>query len=97
MTTFRSAPLIGTGGTSFHDVVINDPYTEVVRKLGAPHATYTPGGKVQYEWTFRSEDGRVATVYDWKEYGNQFPTEWHVGGHSPSVTREFAAWYATLS
>lgn len=39
--------------------------------------------KVQAEWLIES-NGVVATIYDWKRYGQspQNNTDWHVGGHS---------------
>jgi len=83
-------------GTSFWGTVIEVPYETLVTKLGKPHATYTPGEKVQYEWAFKDDQGRVATVYDWKEYDNPRPSEWHVGGHNRQATEAFKAWFQSL-
>lgn len=42
--------------------------------------------KVQIEWCLAFGDGTVATIYDWKQYGNIPPedqeVEWNVGGKS---------------
>ena len=94
--SFSSYDLNMAVGTSFWDTVINAPYDVLVAKLGQPHATYAPGEKVQYEWAFRDDRGRVTTVYDWKEYGNRRPSEWHVGGHDRQATEAFKAWFQCL-
>ena len=85
-------------GTSFHGVVLEVPYEEVVEKLGEPHLTYGDGGdgKVQFEWCFRGPGGRVVTLYDWKQYGNQHPSEWHVGGKDETETVAFRTWFEGL-
>ena len=82
-------------GTSFHGVVLEVPYVEVVKKIGEPHLTFG-GGKVQFEWCFRGPGGRVVTLYDWKQYGNQYPAEWHVGGKDEAETVAFRTWFEGL-
>ena len=42
--------------------------------------------KVQIEWCLQFGDGTIATIYDWKQYGN-IPSEdevvqWNIGGRS---------------
>lgn len=46
-------------------------------------------GKVTTEWIIQFADGAVATVYDWKRYGQGSPAldefiTWHIGGHRES-------------
>ena len=82
-------------GTSFHDVVIEMSFDDLVKKLGAPHTTWGPGDKVQYEWCFQAFDGRPVTVYDWKSYSDK-PREWHVGGRDQIDTIRFKAWFDSL-
>ena len=81
------------GGTAFWDTVIEAPYDVLVEKLGKPPITYLADEKIQYEWAFKDDQGRVVTVYDWKEYGNRRPSEWHVGGHDRQATEAFKAWF----
>jgi hypothetical protein len=46
-----------------------------------------PGDKVQAEWMILFDNGVVATIYDWKEYGTPYEkvSVWHVGGFSKSA------------
>ena len=63
---------------------IDTSYQRLCEKLGDPIRSH--GGKVQAEWVLE-EDGVVATIYDWKEYGRspEFVTDWHIGGHDPDA------------
>ena len=73
-------------GTSFHDVVINSSINELTQLLGEPSYTDNSGeDKVNVEWDCELEDGRVVTIYDWKEYrpiGKDETIEFHIGGFS---------------
>lgn len=42
------------------------------------------GDKVQAEWAIQFDDGTVATIYDWKEWGTSYENvkNWHVGGYN---------------
>ena len=93
---FSSYDLNMAVGTSFWNTVIEVPYDTLVTKLGKPHATYLADEKIQYEWAFKDDQGRVVTVYDWKEYGNRKPSEWHVGGHNHQATEAFKVWFQSL-
>ena len=46
-------------------------------------------GKVKNEWVLLFDDGRVATVYDWKEYDLPVEniTDWHIGGKNKIITQ----------
>lgn len=88
----RLNPSLATG-TSFWGTTIKMPYKALVTKLGKPHVTYESGGKVQYEWCFRGPDNRPVTLYDWKQYGTEYPKEWHVGGLSQGQTEAFLRWF----
>ncbi len=83
-------------------------FADLVRILGAPSsdawASPTDGdGKVSTEWTVRADDGRVFTVYDYKEtslYDSDLPSvdafraqpshRWHIGGSTSCA--DFVAW-----
>jgi hypothetical protein len=73
-------------GTSFHDVVINSSINELTQLLGEPSYYNNSGDdKVNVEWDCELEDGRVVSLYDWKEYrpvGKDEVIEFHIGGFS---------------
>lgn len=74
-----------TNGTSFHDTVVYATVEQLRGILGEPVCEQNDGeDKVNFEWEMETEDGRIFTVYDWKEYrtldeGEEI--EWHIGGH----------------
>jgi len=81
-----------TSGTSFHSTVIEATVNEMKHVLGEPHYDGNDGqDKINFEWEMETNNGDVFTVYDWKEYrslsGNEV-IEWHIGGHSKSVTEK---------
>lgn len=82
----------GVGGTSFHRHTFRAPKSWIVEVLGEPDwVDETPEDKVQNEWCCETEDGRVFTIYDWKEYrkyNDDEIIEWHIGGHSGKVTEQ---------
>lgn len=64
---------------------VRTTYANLVEIFGEPDLgpDGDPNEKVTCEWCLEFEDGTVATIYDWKEYG---PTpraayDWHIGGH----------------
>ena len=85
--SFKSA-----NGTSFHDTVITCTYNQLVQAIGVPQCSDNTGeDKVNFDWTCELNDGRVFTIYDWKEYrpiGKDEVIEWHIGGESGIVTRQ---------
>jgi len=74
------------GGTSLKGY-ITASRKELVETFGEP-CLFEPSTmeKVQIEWCLEFEDGTVATIYDWKQYGHIPPedeiVDWNVGGHS---------------
>lgn len=81
-----------SGGTSLQGYV-EAAYDDLVRVFGPPDEG--DGVKVDAEWALLSEDGSVATIYNYKDGVNYLGadegtpvediTEWHIGGHSPSA------------
>lgn len=73
-------------GTSFHHSTITASAKELIAALGEPQCQSNNGeDKVNLEWTCETENGKVFTIYDWKEYREISMHEmitWHVGGHS---------------
>jgi hypothetical protein len=70
-------------GTCYQDC-INVPYFELVEVFGESKIS---GDKVQAEWILEFEDGKVATIYDYKEYEKsvEFVTDWHIGGKDSTI------------
>lgn len=81
-----------TGGTSFHDTVIDTTIHTLNKVLGEPtYVDNTGMDKVNYEWEMETEDGNVFTVYSWKEYrilSENELIEWHIGGKSKAITEQ---------
>lgn len=79
-------------GTSFHDTVITCSYNQLVEAIGEPQGIENTGeDKVNFDWTCELNDGRVFTIYDWKEYRPlkmDEIIEWHIGGGSGIITRQ---------
>jgi hypothetical protein len=85
--SFKSA-----NGTSFYDTVITCTYNQLVQAIGVPQGSDNTGeDKVNFDWTCELNDGRVFTIYDWKEYrpiGKEEIIEWHIGGNNHIVTEQ---------
>ena len=72
-------------GTSFHHTVIKASYDDIVKVFGEPAFT-GEGDKVQAEWE-GTIDGKVFTIYDYKEEQPAVSvTNWHVGGKEKATT-----------
>jgi len=73
-------------GSSYRGA-LNISYSQLVDVFGEPENGN--GDKTQKEWTIEFEDGKIATIYDWKwcydgvDY-TEVPT-WHIGGHDDVV------------
>lgn len=80
-----------TSGTSFHGTTVLLTRDQLTTVLG-PGNSNVPDGmytKVQYEWDMQLTDGKVFTVYDWKEYRKIDSDEeiyWHIGGFDKETT-----------
>lgn len=77
--------------TSLIDVVYVD-YSKIVEKFGEP--TIGDEYKIDAEWEIEFEDGKVATIYNYKDGKNyngedgmptEEITEWHIGGKDKVV------------
>lgn len=70
-------------GTSLMGYVLTT-YERIVEVFGEPTRSY--GDKTTAEWEITFADGKVATIYDWKEeYTPMGLYEWHIGGRSKEV------------
>ena len=70
-------------------------YDKLLRTFGAPHDG--DEYKVDAEWDIQFEDGRVATIYNYKNGKNYLGRqgksveniyEWHIGGNDKSVIKD---------
>lgn len=79
-------------GTSFYDTVITCSYNQLVQAIGKPqHSDNTGEDKTNFDWKCELNDGRVFTIYDWKEYRPlklDEIIEWHIGGANHIVTEQ---------
>lgn len=77
--------MMATNGTHLVGTAITDFFT-ICNIFGEPQR-YMDADKVQVEWAIQFDDGKVATIYDWKEYTTpaEMVTDWHIGGHDPEV------------
>jgi hypothetical protein len=71
-----------TNGSCFKGAV-EVTYGELIMLFGKPSCGESGDGKVQAEWIVTFKDGRMCTIYDWKEYDTPVGgvTNWHLGGH----------------
>lgn len=69
-------------GSHYQKEVVTS-YGELINIFGKPSCGESGDGKVQVEWIVIFGDGRLCTIYDWKEYDTPVGsvTNWHLGGH----------------
>jgi hypothetical protein len=89
-------------GTSFHGTIARATYLQLVALLGEPQLNDGSfDGKVQKQWVLEDTEGRVLTVYDFKEERNVEVgnIHWHIGSngslHEPKGPEERLALYIT--
>ena len=79
-------------GTSFHNITIKTTLSKLIKVLGEPQCFQNDGeDKTNVDFECETESGDVFTIYDWKEYRPiemDETIEFHIGGHSSSVTRQ---------
>lgn len=82
-------------GTSFHGITIKATANELMILAENNGCDYTDNSgdtyeKSQYDFDFKTPEGVVFTVYDWKEY-REFDVHeilrWHIGGKTENATR----------
>lgn len=87
-------------GTSFHGDIVTATVNELTLLFGEPSYECNDGeDKCNFEWDMEDEEGRPFTIYDWKQYrpiGRNELVDWHIGGHSVSVTSAAAEIIANL-
>ena len=75
-------------GTSLMGYVLTT-YERIVEVFGEPVGG---GDKSTAEWDITFADGKVATIYDWKEYSTPMGLyQWHIGGRSKEVVGRIEA------
>ena len=71
-------PTRNINGTSLQGYV-EIKVSELIATFGEPHMTY--GDKTTMEWAFKTSDGVVFTIYDYKEdVTPKGVYAWHIGG-----------------
>ena len=92
-TTANTCGTFGQGG-------VNCKYKTLVTLFGEPFEG-SADGKTDAEWVIEFMDGKVATIYNWKN-GKSYAgdkgknieniTEWNIGGNCFDVARRIADW-----
>ena len=81
-----------TDMTSFHGETFRASVMDLEKILGIPTYAMNDGrGKVNFEWEMETEQGKVFTVYDWKEGRAIDETElieWHIGSDCPETSED---------
>lgn len=77
---------IDTNGTCLQGYLDNVPYERLEALFGRPLDVWGCD-KVQAEWELQFDDGKVATIYDWKNYGTPYEQvrDWNIGGYDSEV------------
>jgi hypothetical protein len=79
---------LSANGTSFHGDTVRATVNQLIAVCGEPPYRGDTSDKSQYDWIMETEDGKVFTIYDWKEYrnfGKDEVLEWHVGSHDSNT------------
>ncbi len=91
-------PSIQVTGTSLKGY-INCSYDDLTKAFGYPLESGFDDFKSDAEWHIQFEDGKVATVYNYKNGKNYLGelgfhacdiTQWHIGGNSKEVVQRVA-------
>jgi hypothetical protein len=79
-------------GTSFGGHEITATPNQLIDTLGEPQFGCNDGqDKTNFDWVCETADGRVFTVYDWKEYkplNMDSYYSFHIGAHSGAVAAQ---------
>ena len=81
--------------TSFYGTTIKASVNQIIEAVGEPDCVCNDGsGKCNYDWVCETEDGKVFTIYDWKEYRpieDDEIIDFHVGGFDEATTIQGAS------
>src|SRR6266403_394819 len=81
---YKKTNSMKANATSFHGVTVECSYDSLVKIFGEP--TAIGGDKTNAEWVLENSDGKILTIYDYKESFNPITSrgsfEWHIGTHS---------------
>lgn len=81
-----------TSGTSFNGTTIETTVQNLRKVLGDPSFEDNTGeDKVNFEWDCEIENGKVVTIYDWKQYHEIDENEiisFHIGGFNSTDTTD---------
>lgn len=78
------------GGTSFHNIEFKASPRDLIDLYGQPtYLDNTGSDKINFEWEMKTDDGRVFSIYDWKEYRElelDEQIDWHIGAHDKATS-----------
>ena len=76
-------------GTSFHGHTVTATPNQLIEALGEPQFGSNDGrDKTNFDWVCETQDGKVFTVYDWKQYKSLDMDSYysfHIGANSGTV------------
>jgi len=76
-------------GTSFYGHKVTATPNQLIEALGEPQfGSNDRRDKTKFDWVCETQDGKVFTVYDWKEYkplDMDSYYSFHIGAHSGPV------------
>lgn len=79
-------------GTSFQSHVITATPNQLIEALGEPQFGCNDGrDKCNFDWVCETQDGKVFTVYDWKEYkplNMDSYYSFHIGANTIAVSKQ---------
>jgi hypothetical protein len=79
-----------TNGTSFHNIEFNASPRDLIDLYGQPtYLDNTGSDKINFEWEMETDDGRVFSIYDWKEYRElelDEQIDWHIGARDKATS-----------
>ena len=78
----------GVGGTSFHGTTVKTTARNLISIFGDSTGSCS---KTAYNWDCETSDGKVFTVYDWKEIKKielDDIIEYHIGGFNKQDTEK---------
>lgn len=90
-------------GTCYQGRLVGN-YQKIIERFGKP--VESDGYKVSGEWIFKSENGDIVTLYDWKStklYDEELPLVeefkhfpqcvFNIGAHNRSAANAFSNWF----
>ena len=86
MKALRSDEVNGKANGTYYIDWTTTSYFNLINSFGLPTYGKSTDNKVLCEWVLESDNGSIATIYDYKSDTNdpEFVTCWHLGGNEES-------------